>query len=371
MLLHFVVISVFDRDNSGGAKLGPKDPDLAHQSVAETLRMAGIRSSKPQDHMWYLMSGEKCVGYVKVFREERYARNWFRDLKEREASTNFWAFWRDGRPLTWTKGANARDANQFVNYQALCRVRAFSAESAAENGWKNWISGNLTAIEVDLDESRDRARAEKARRETTTSQQSRQITETRRATSRVSIECSEWQVTRGASGIDGPRPSEELSRTYDLSGLAPPDRTATVRIVCKLQSEGLEGGLEAEVGGLKLYRTLRVYLRPFRLPHDASFVMGLSTADQSKGGEFDVLASPVDHDTSAFAKFGGRNDVRTCLDVIMSGDDMIFKIADETESLVNFRLPNDGEFKRLVDETCDRLSQTEIAYEVLRSQSRR
>ncbi len=88
MLLHFVVISVFDRDNSGGAKLGPKDPDLAHQSVAETLRMAGIRSSKPQDHMWYLMSGEKCVGYVKVFREERYARNWFRDLKEREASTN-------------------------------------------------------------------------------------------------------------------------------------------------------------------------------------------------------------------------------------------------------------------------------------------
>ncbi len=126
--------------------------------------------------------------------------------------------------------------------------------------------------------------------------------------------------------------------------------------MCKLQSEGLEGGLEAEVGGLKLYRTLRVYLRPFRLPHDASFVMGLSTADQSKGGEFDVLASPVDHDTSAFAKFGGRNDVRTCLDVIMSGDDMIFKIADETESLVNFRLPNDGEFKRLVDETCDRLS---------------
>jgi len=197
MLLHFVVISVFDRDNSGGAKLGSKDPDFAHQSVAETLRFAGIRASKPQDHMWYLTSGEKCVGYVKVFREERYARNWFRDLKEREASRNFWALWRDGRPLIWTKGANARDANQFVNYQALCRVRAFSAQSAAENGWNSWISGNLTAIEVDLDDSRSRTTVEKAKRETTVVQPSRLSTDTRRATPRVSIECSEWQVTRG------------------------------------------------------------------------------------------------------------------------------------------------------------------------------
>jgi hypothetical protein len=188
---------------------------------------------------------------------------------------------------------------------------------------------------------------------------------------RVSIECSEWEITRGASDIDGPRPSEELSRSYDLSGLAPPNTTATLRIVCKLESEGLEGGLEAEVGGLRLYRQLRFYLRPFRLPHDASFVMGLSTVDRSKGGEFDVRASPVDHDTSVFAGFGGRNDVRTCLDVIMSGHDMTFTIADETESLVNFRLPNDGEFKRLVDEICDRLARTEVAYEVLRSQSHR
>jgi hypothetical protein len=79
-------------------------------------------------------------------------------------------------------------------------------------------------------------------------QPSRQNTETRRATPRVSIECSEWEVTRGASDIGGPRPSEELSRSYDLSGLGPPDTTATLRIVCKLESEGLEGGLETEVG---------------------------------------------------------------------------------------------------------------------------
>jgi hypothetical protein len=127
-----------------------------------------------------------------------------------------------------TEGANAREANQFVNYQALCRVRAFSAETAAENGWKNWISGNLH-------ESRGRAMDEKVKRETTVVQPARQNTETRRATPRVSIECSEWEVARGASDIDGRRPSEELSRSYDLSGLAPPDKTATLRIVCKLE----------------------------------------------------------------------------------------------------------------------------------------
>lgn len=173
MLLHFVVISVFDRDNHRAAKLGPKDPDIAHQEVAASLAMAGVNAGKPLDPMWYLMAGDRVVGYVKVFREERYARNWFRDLKERKASRNFWAFWRDGKPLIWTKGANAREANQFVNYQSLCRVRAFSAESAAANGWKNWISGNLTAIEVDLDETRDRATDGKVKTETSAAHQSR------------------------------------------------------------------------------------------------------------------------------------------------------------------------------------------------------
>lgn len=368
MLLHFVVISVFDRDNHRAAKLGPRNGGHGSGPLAATLRMAGIKDRNP---MWHLMSGDNFVGYVKVFREERYARNWFRDLKEREASRNFWAFWRNGYPLALIEGANANDANQFVNYQALCRVRAFSAQSAAENGWNSWISGNLTAIEVDLDDSRDRTTVEKAKRETTIVQPSRQNNEPRRATPRLSVECSEWQITCGASDIDGPRPSEELTRTYELFGLGFPDRTATFRTVCKLESEGLEGGLEAEIGGLRLYRQLRFYLRPFPLPHDAEFVMGLSTVDQSKGGEFDVLASPVDRDTSVFDKFYGRNDVRTCLDVMMSGDDMIFTVADKTESLVKFRLPNDGEFKRLVDETCDRLARTEIAYEVMRSQSRR
>jgi hypothetical protein len=138
-----------------------------------------------------------------------------------------------------------------------------------------------------------------------------------------------------------------------------------------LESEGLEGSLEDESGHVRLYRQLRFYLHPFRLPHDAAFVMGLSTVDLSRGGEFDVVASAVDRDISVFTKFGGRNDIRTCLDVLMCGADMIFTVSDETESLVKFRLPNDGEFKRLVDEACEQFGRTEIAFEVMRSQFRR
>ena len=106
-----------------------KGPDVARQSRVEmmarntemTLRMAGIKPSKPQDPMWYLMSHGKFVGYVKVFREERYARNWFRDLSEKDASRNGWAYWRDGYPIMLIEGGNTRDANQFVKLMAICR----------------------------------------------------------------------------------------------------------------------------------------------------------------------------------------------------------------------------------------------------------
>ena len=102
------------------------------------------------------------------------------------------------------------------------------------------------------------------------------------------------------------------------------------------------------------------------------FVMGLSTVDRSRGGEFDVLASPVDQDqdTSVFDKFGGRNDVRTCLDVMLSGTDMIFTVSGRTESLVNFLLPDNGEFKQLYDEATYRLHRTDVAYEFMRSRFR-
>ncbi len=358
MLLHFIVISVFEDRHSSEARLGPMDPDLAHQSVAETLRKAGVKASATQDPMWYLIREGKIIGYLKVFREERYARNWFRDLAEKEESRNFWAFWRDGHPLALVEGANAKDANQFVSTMSLCRVRAFSAQSAAENGWKNWISGNLTAIEVFLD------------RPPRPADPSRGIADKPSARISASVELGKWQVTKENVG-EGKRPSVELSRTYTVTGLAPPQNAASLRVVCKIESEGLVGGIESETGGLKLHRKLCFYLRPFKLPRDADFVVGFSTVDQSKGGKFDVLASPVDYDTSVFAKFGGKNDVTSCLDAMMSGKNLIFTVSDEAQSLVKFPLlPNDREFKQLVDEAGDWLARAEITYQVIRSQFR-
>jgi hypothetical protein len=55
----------------------------------------------------------------------------------------------------------------------------------------------------------------------------------------------------------------------------------------------------------------------------------------------------------------------------MSSDDMIFTVSDETQSLVKFHLPNDVEFKQLVDESIERFGRAEIAFEVVRSQFRR
>jgi hypothetical protein len=212
MLLHFVVISIFEERYSSEARLGPMDPDLAHQSVAGTLRNIGINAGAPQDPMWYLVREGKIIGYVRVFREERYARNWFRDLAEQKDSRNFWALWRDGHPLALVEGANAKDANQFVKSMAICRVRAFSAQSAAENGWRNWISGHLTAIEIFLDRPR-RSEDQRVNRETSIDTlHPRQTTDGPSAPIPGSVEFSEWQVKRENIG-EGKRPSEELSRT--------------------------------------------------------------------------------------------------------------------------------------------------------------
>jgi hypothetical protein len=43
--LHFVVISVFDR-NVPDTKLGPKDLDLAHQAAYESFQRLGLRPTK-------------------------------------------------------------------------------------------------------------------------------------------------------------------------------------------------------------------------------------------------------------------------------------------------------------------------------------
>jgi hypothetical protein len=56
---------------------------------------------------------------------------------------------------------------------------------------------------------------------------------------------------------------------------------------------------------------------------------------------------------------------------MMSGKNLIFTVSDEAQSLVKFPLlPNDREFKQLVDEAGDWLARAEITYQVIRSQFR-
>jgi hypothetical protein len=184
----------------------------------------------------------------------------------------------------------------------------------------------------------------------------------RAGTAGASVSSDEWQVENKSSDFDEPA-MEELSRTYKFSGLKSPDTGATLKIVCALECSLMNDGENVNLG-----RRLRFYLSPFKLPHEAPFEMRLTTMDGTKGGEFDVLAEPVNHgsDTALIAKYAGKSDVANCLTAIMSGKDMIFTLRDENESLVSFGLPNDREFKRLYDETCERLKEREVLNGVLR-----
>jgi hypothetical protein len=178
----------------------------------------------------------------------------------------------------------------------------------------------------------------------------------------VSVEVASWRVKRGPTNIDGPPPTDELSREYRFSGPRASDPPAIFKIVCTLQSAG---------DSVSINRRLRFYLTPFRLTHEAPFVLRLQSTDNAEGGAFDVLASPVavETDTAIFSKFGGRNDVATCLKAMMSGRDLLFTLADATENLVKLPLPNDQEFRRLYEETCQRLAEVDAASEILRSQN--
>jgi hypothetical protein len=175
-------------------------------------------------------------------------------------------------------------------------------------------------------------------------------------------------VKRGETGVDSPRPKDEFSRAYEFSELPPPDSTATVRIECTIESAGLRAGSDGN-SGLSLKRSVRFYVRPFRLANEAEFVLRLMTVDGSEGGDFDVLANPVDGDTAVFAKFGGRNDTATVLRTLMAGRDLIFELLQDEDSLVKLSLQNDGTFKQLWDESANRLVEIETVYEVVRSQA--
>ena len=181
---------------------------------------------------------------------------------------------------------------------------------------------------------------------------------------RGSISFTDWEAGDKSEGFDGPA-KQEISRTYTFSHPKAP--SATLTIVCALEVEIMPDGETAS-----LDRKLRFHLRPFRLPHEADFIMRLVTRDESQGGEFDIVAEPREpgSEWSTIAKYGGRNDVATCVNTFRSGRDMLFRLRDERELLVDFLLPKDGSFQRLYDETLQRLQQRAVLNQTLRYNAR-
>jgi hypothetical protein len=157
---------------------------------------------------------------------------------------------------------------------------------------------------------------------------------------------------------------QDICRTYTFSGMGGPQGTATLTIFCTLGVTILPSH-----DSISLDRKLRFHLTPFRLPHEADFVMRLSSQDGSKGGEFDIVARPEEpgSNTSVIAQYGGRNDVATCITALRSGTDLIFKLHDQTEGLVSFMLPNDGTFSKVYDQTIEHLQQRAVVYDLVKS----
>jgi hypothetical protein len=159
----------------------------------------------------------------------------------------------------------------------------------------------------------------------------------------LSVDFSKWRVKPGIG---------ELSRTYYFSGLHAPDPTATLKLDCRLKRS---------VGGF-INSIFTLYVRPFRLLHETPLVMGLVTTDQSKGGIVQVRAYPVegDRDTALLA-VEGTQDVQDFLSAISSGKELFFMLGDQTRPFVKFPLPNDGEFRRLYNETYARMARAQDA----------
>jgi hypothetical protein len=158
------------------------------------------------------------------------------------------------------------------------------------------------------------------------------------------VDFSKWRV-RPAIG--------ELSRSYNFSGLQASGTTATLTLDCRLKRS---------FGDHFIHSFLTLHLRPFRLLHETSLVMGLVTADQSEGGVVKVHACPIEgkRDTTLLAVESSQ-DVRKCLSAISSGKEMYFTLGSQTRPYVKLMLPNDGEFHRLYNDTYKRMARVSDA----------
>lgn len=183
----------------------------------------------------------------------------------------------------------------------------------------------------------------------------------------ITVSSGSWSVHGGGIVLD-----YRLSGIYRLSGLAPPEINGMLRFDCMLTSH------EAN----RIDCGLRVHLKPFHLSDKKSFIMGLFPTDGSTGGLVEVLAIPNIWDADAKTETSfcvHEDDVPKCLRAISSGKELNFLIIDQenpppdptrsfvklpVDPLVNLRLTNDQEFKRIYEETCDKI---EISHDATRA----
>lgn len=145
----FVVLAIFDSQNWRDAKVGEKDPVISRSNLGDAFERLGVKSpfgkEKEFEPMYYLVRDNRPIGYARVYKEEMYARMWFRMLRDRK---DIYAIWRDGLPLVWSKNPRFGDGNQFLHLMVICKVRAFTDESAAQKAWEGFSSDRLASVET-------------------------------------------------------------------------------------------------------------------------------------------------------------------------------------------------------------------------------
>lgn len=398
MKLHFVVISLFREQEARRAVVGPKDPNISRHVLGETLGRWGIKvpgANREMDPMYYLVLGKRPIGYVRVFDDERWARNWFNGLRDKK---NAWGFWRDGRPLVWDEGSDLR-ANQFVTMMVICRIRAFTAHAAAEKVWQGYMSGRLYHMELYLDpvahppsgagrpisteDAVDKPAPTKVLRSSSPdSEPPIEATETSdEDEAYYEVEAEETNDTddeeeRVATPVPTGTPVDPgkwqvdgraIFRTYRFLEFPSPEINTSLTIRCSL-SKYLSGSI-----GTYLAFQLRPYLhlRFDRNPLDEDlqkghFSVGLAAEGSGEGTEASPLFLGGMEEVSACCM--GENEDAAMLDVasdfglklflqiLSCGRPMTFSLWDGSKTKkLSLRLPSDHEFGRLYSSVRERM----------------
>jgi hypothetical protein len=335
MKQRFIVISIFLEGYGRTAQVGLKDPNISRSRVDDLFESVGVDppfGGKVEiDPMWYVMVGDRPVGYVRVFDEERWARKWFSELRDQ---TDIWACWYKGFPVLWMREPKPERANQFVSSMALCTVRAFTAHGAAKSGWENWTAGRLKAIEVYL--SPDRTRNARV-----------MPPKIPPSSDRISVKSIGWQAR-----------NTRVVRSYDFSGLPPPATATSLTISC-FQTRYGSGVINTELDfDIRPY----LYLQPWGplsdIEHEEpSFTLALLAGGAeggtiTEGTECEVWAGayPEGEEPETLSlRVQVPNDVWLCVRAISTGNPLTFAILDKLDRKVKLRLelPNDADFGRL------------------------